>query len=331
MLQFSVMNWIVFTYSMSAQTRSSPRVALWRRLRRIGAVSPANGVFILPARDECVESFQWLAQEIRTANGEALVMRVDQFEGIGDTQLIALFNQTRAEEYNQLDEQIRTLEKEPDRTGLQDTLEKLRRRHAEIARVDYFTCPENARIAQRIAQLAQQLTPARSIALAIPTRRIADYRGKTWVTRPHPYVDRLACAWLVRRFINPKAIIRYSDHPKPDQVAFDMERGEFAHQGNWCTFEVMCRAFNLTVRGLSAIAEIVHEIDLSDGRYARPATIGVENILDGWHKAQLTDAELDTRGMVLFDGLFAHFAKFEGDSASTIKTKSRRKSKGVKR
>src|SRR5918911_2849116 len=87
-----LMQWIVFSYSLPSQSRSAPRVALWRRLRRLGAVTPAGGVYVLPARDECLEAFQWLAQEIRQAQGDALVMRVEQFEGLDQQQLIGLFN-----------------------------------------------------------------------------------------------------------------------------------------------------------------------------------------------------------------------------------------------
>lgn len=326
------MHWVVFTYSMSAQTRSSPRVALWRRLRRIGAVSPANGVFVLPAREECVEAFQWLAREIRTGKGEALVMRVDQFEGIGEAELTALFNQTRADDYAQLDAQIDELGKRPDRAALQDALEKLRRQHAAIARVDYFASPAGARTAQRLAQLAERLTPARSTAPTVSSARIADYRAKTWVTRPRPYVDRLACAWLIRRFVDPKAVIRYSNHPGPGQIAFDMETGEFGHQGNGCTFEVMCRAFNLHARGLQSVAEIVHDIDLQDGRYAHPAAMGVDAVLDGWHEAGLSDAELERRGIELFEGLFDHLSRSESRPNETgTRRKTRAKLKGAKR
>ena len=325
------MHWIVFTYSISAQTRSSPRVALWRRLRRIGAISPANGVFVLPARDECIEAFQWLAQEVRAAKGDALVMRVEQFEGMGDAELTALFNQARTEEYRQLDGQINALGKTQDRAELQDALEKLRRQHAEISRVDYFACSAGPQTAQRLAQLAERLTPTRSVAPAIPSARITDYHTKTWVTRPRPYVDRLACAWLIHRFIDSKATIRYANQPKPNDVAFDMETGEFGHRGNLCTFEVMCQAFNLNEPGLRTIAEIVHAIDLSDGRYARPATTGVDAILEGWHQAKLSDAELEERGIILFEGLLAHFAQSERKSKEPSRSKTRAKSKGAKR
>ncbi len=302
------MTWVVFSYSISRPSRSSPRVALWRRLQRVGAVSPLNGIYVLPGRPECLEAFQWLAQEIRAAEGQALVMQVDHFQGITDADLSALFNQARAEEYRQLEGMVEGLAKLKDPLELQEEMRKIRRRHAEILRVDYFNSPEGMRVAQRLSQLAERLLP-RSETLAFPTARLNDYRGKTWVTRPQPYVDRLACAWLIRRFIDPKAAIRYSLAPKPHEIAFDMEEGsEFGHAGNLCTFETMQRAFGLNDPGLDAVAEIVHEIDLNDGRYARPAASGVDSVLAGWHRAQFSDAELEARGISLFEGLYLHFS-----------------------
>lgn len=329
------MNWVVFSYSIPAKSSSSPRVALWRRLHRLGAISPAGGVYVLPARDDCLEAFQWLAREIRQAKGEALVMRVEQFEGLDDHQLVAQFNQARAKEYGELEDQLAAwhrVGKSQDPAQAREALEKLRKRHAEIARVDYFACPEGVRVVAQIAELAQSLAPYRPAPPHVARADIADFRGKTWVTRPRPYVDRLACAWLIRRFIDPKGAIRYSLAPKPDEIAFDMEEGgQFGHVGNLCTFETMLRSFGLDDAGLRALAEIVHEIDLSDGRYARPAATGVDAVLDGWHTAELADAELETRGMALFEGLYLHFAHSPTEQIRPRMRTARRKPKGVKR
>lgn len=325
------MPWTAFSYSISQPSRSSPRVALWRRLQRVGAVSPLNGLYILPSRPECIEAFQWLAQEIRAAKGRALVMQVDHLEGMTDEQLSALFNSARAEEYKLLEDELVGLDRVKDPVELQEGLEKARRRHSEIARVDYFGAPEGARIAQHLAQLAERLSP-RLQAPALPSARAADYHGKTWVTRPRPYVDRLACAWLIPRFIDPKATIRYSLAPRPGEVAFDMEEGgEFGHAGNLCTFETMLLAFGLEDAALGAVAEIVHQIDLNDGRYARPAATGVDCILDGWHKAELADAELETRGTALIEGLYLHFARSATEPVKGHRRPAARKPKGVKR
>ncbi len=303
------MDWLVFSYSLPSKARSSPRVAVWRRLRRLGAIPVAGGAQVLPDRAECLEAFQWLAQEIRNAKGEALVLRVDRFEGMTDQQLVDLFCAARTEDYREIGAQAGKIEQslkkaKPKNARVRSTLAKLRRQYAEIARVDYFQCPEGRRVALRLAALDQLLSLAPAAPSNVASASAGDYRGKRWVTRPHPYVDRLSCAWLIRRFIDPDASIRYSDQAETGDITFDMEQAQFGHQGNLCSFETMRLAFGLDDPGLRAIAEIVHEIDLQDGRYSRPETIGVDRVLDGWSRADLADGELETRGLALFDGLY---------------------------
>ncbi len=306
------MTWVVFSYSLPAAARSSPRVAVWRRVRAVGAISPKGGVYVLPAREECIEAFQWLSQEVEHAHGEALLMRVEQFEGLTDAQLIALFQAARKRDYEELDAEVARLERfaarkqaqgPRDRSRARTALARLRARHTEIARLDFFDAPERARVAARLARIEQALAAHPPVEIRVAPAARAAYRGKRWVTRPHPHVDRLACAWLIRRFINPRAVIRYAPAPGPGEVAFDMPRAAFGHRGSLCTFEVMIRAFGLDDAELRGIAEIVHEIDLRDGRYARPETAGVDAVLRGWHA--LSDAERESHGIALFDGLYA--------------------------
>lgn len=300
------MAWLVFSYTLPAQSRSSPRVTIWRRLKQLGAVAVAGGAQVLPARDECEEAFQWLAQEIRQAKGEAVTMRVEQFTGLTDGQLIELFQAARAADYAELETDLKQLEqmlKSKDRFRLPEGLERLRRKHAAIAQIDYFESPAGALLAARLAKIARTLTPAPP-ARVITTAALAEYKDKRWVTRPQPHVDRLACVWLIRRFINPHAVIRYSLRPEPAEITFDSEPAVFGHQGNWCTFETMRLAFGLDDAGLRALAEIVHDIDLLDDHYGRPETYGVAAVLNGWRLSDLPDAELETRGINLFEGLY---------------------------
>lgn len=319
------MEWIVFTYSFPSKLPSSPRVALWRRLGRLGAVSPTGGLYVLPARDECIEAFQWLAQEIRQAKGEAVVMRVGQFDGMSDEQLIALFIEARKKEYAKIDAEAAQLEKRSvkvkaeDRAELQEALSRLRRQHGEIARVDYFAAPEAMQVASRLARIGELLSPRLAAETPVPPTEIASYRGKCWVTRPRPYVDRLSCIWLIRRYVDPNAGIRYSLHPEPEEIAFDMSDGEFGHQGNLCTFETMLRMFGLKDPGLKAMAEIVHEIDLRDGKYTRPAVEGVDRILHGWLRANFSNEELEAHGVALFEGLYQALSEIAEHSSGKPK------------
>jgi hypothetical protein len=269
----------------------------------------------LPARGECVEGFQWLAQEIRKSHGQALVMHVEQFDGLTDQQLINLFRSARQEDYGDIASQAAELEKilaeDVDRerhTQAYDILAKLQRQYTDITRIDYFDCPEGNAVEAQLARIARALAPHPVSDYGVPPATIAAYKDRRWVTRPQPHVDRMACAWLIRRFINPDAIIRYSQQPEPGEVTFDMRDAEFGHHGNLCTFETMIRAFNLESTGLSAMAEIVHEVDLRDARYLRPETAGIDAILKGWSLLNLSNAELEARGIALFSGLFESLA-----------------------
>lgn len=309
------MFWMVLSYSLPSSPRSSHRVALWRRLRRLGAITPTGGLYILPAQDECIEAFQWLAQEIRQAQGEVVMMRVEHFEELNDAQLIELFHQARQEDYQEIETQLTALEqavgaaKLENKTHLQSTLDKLHRQYADIVRVDYFQSTEGTLIGAQLAKVTRMLNSSNLTSIPpVSPVMIAAYQDKRWVTRPRPHVDRLACVWLIRRFIHPTAVIRYSLQPEPDEITFDMSEAQFGHQGNLCTFETMVAAFGLTEPGLRPMAEIVHEIDLRDSRYTRPENSGVEAILNGWLLADLPDSELETHAVALFEGLYAMFS-----------------------
>ncbi len=304
------MEWVAFSYSLPSKEGSSPRVALWRRLRRLGALPIAGGTQILPARDECIESFQWLAQEIRASNGDAAVMRVRELQGMTDQQVVALFCEARTEDYRHIESQITELRKiaeesrETDPLQVRERLARLRHRFGEIARIDYFDCSEGKRVASSLDEVERALSPSPAVTDSVPRADAEKFRDQRWVTRPQPYVDRLACIWFIRHFINPNAPISYSGQIAEDVVGFDMDGGAFGHLGNLCTFETMKAAFAIEGPGLQSLAEIVHEIDLHDGRYTRPEVAGVEMVLKGWSDAGLSDSELEMRGISLFEGLF---------------------------
>jgi len=157
--------------------------------------------------------------------------------------------------------------------------------------------------------VAQTLATGEPSAASILPAASEAYRHARWVTRPRPHVDRLACIWLIRRFINPSAVIRYAQSPGPDEVAFDMREGAFSHRGNLCTFETMVAAFGLEDPGLHLMGEIVHEIDVRDGRYAHPETGGIDAVLRGWLLTRFSDQELETHGVALFEVLYTVLAR----------------------
>ena len=310
------MKCLVFSSTLPSKARSSPRVALWRRLRRLGAISPTGGLHVLPAREECLEAFQWLAEEVRHAKGEALVMQVEQFDVLSDAELMERFRQARAEDYAALDAQAAEIEARlgaeltrGERSRLREMLERSRRQHAEVARIDFFDAPEGGLLASRLGRMAQALSAGEGSAAPTAPAAIETYRETRWVTRPRPHVDRLSCIWLIRRFINPQAVVRYSPTPEPGEVAFDMPQGEFTHRGHLCTFEAMVSAFGLEDPSLQPMGEIIHEIDLMDGRYGHPEIAGIDAVLKGWLLARLSDLELEAHGVALFEGLYADLSR----------------------
>lgn len=295
------MQWIALSFSLPSGSSSSKRVAVWRRLQKIGAVSPTGSLYLLPAGEESREAFDWLAQEITEAGGQALVLPIDQLDGDAESRLAEAFRAARDEDYRKLASEAGDAER-AGRAGLEDRLEKLRRRFAEVARIDFFQAPERVEAEAALARIEALLSPPETVpSEALPAER---YRGRRWVTRPHPHVDRLACAWLIRRFVDPGAEIRYAEKAGEDEVSFDMKGADFGHRGNRCTFETMLASFGLEGDpALAALAQIVHEIDLRDAS-TRPEVPGVDAVLRGWSTAGWTDADLERHGTALFEGLY---------------------------
>jgi hypothetical protein len=316
------MKWLVFSYSLPTKGGSSSRVTLWRRLQNLGALD-LTGVYVLPQNTETIEAFTWLSQEVQTAGGEGIVMQVESFSGLTDKDITERFNGERVKDYQTLVEEINLYPKTSSQLGLSErskSLAKLRRQFADITRLDFFSSPTKGQVAQMLTHLEQSLkTPSSPVQIKLVKRE--DYQDKIWVTRPQPYVDRLASIWFIRRFIDKKAAIRYRDEAKPpdkieppdktkrpdkiklNEVSFDMTGATFRHTGTLCTFETMLVAFSLKETALQKMAAIVHELDLQT-YYTHPETSGIEAILKGWQKLGLADKELETRGISLFEGLY---------------------------
>lgn len=146
-------------------------------------------------------------------------------------------------------------------------------------------------------------------AAAPPLPRVEPPRGATWVTRKGVFVDRIASAWLIRRFIDPDATFRFAGGERtrkaPGELRFDMFDGEFTHVGDKCTFEVLVERFGLDHdAALLAIGEIVHDIDCKDDKYGRAETEGVRAMLLGIAESTRDDLQRITRGSSLFDALY---------------------------
>jgi hypothetical protein len=298
--------WLLLLYSLPMK-RTSARVNLWRKLKRFGAVQLKTSAYVLPDDAIHYERFQWLAKETRDAGGEATLIRVADIEGMGADQVVELFNEARGEEYRELTNRCRKTLKllKLDGEGLRSELVALQRRFAEINVVDYFKSPAASEAEIVLKQVERLVAPNQSRTPA-PRLEPARFRGRTWVTRPRPGIDRAGSAWLIRKYIDRKARFVFADEPTefPKALPFDMADVEFSHHGDDCTFETFTKRFGIGNAAVQKMAEMVHDADLEDGKFQRPECIGINAVLGGWARTKISDAELLAKGIECFEGLY---------------------------
>lgn len=290
---------------------AAPRVRVWRRLQKLGAVALKGTVWVLPRSDEAREDLEWVCREVKTAGGEATVCEAAFVEGLTDRQVRALFTKAREAEYRAV---LEALTRAP-RAGEAARREvgKLERQAEEIARRDHFGARARATVRAALAKAR-----ARHEAAPVRAGRAASerYAGRTWVTRRGVFVDRMASAWLIRRFIDPKARFRFVDlktyRHRPKELRFDMFEGEFTHQGARCTFEVLQRRFRPKDRALARLGEFVHDLDVKDERFAHPEVKGFGQSLQAIAAAHPTDVARLARASAYFDDWYALLASRRG-------------------
>ena len=177
-----------------------------------------------------------------------------------------------------------------------------------MRKIDSFSSKTGAILKKKLEAMRVELaginTSYTSIqSRAITPKRTADYQGRIWVTRKRPFVDRMASAWLIKRFIDKNAVFRFADeqeieHPGKNTVPFDVVGGDM------CTFEVLAKTFNLKDVKIKKIAAIVHELDIKDDKYKNPEARGIEEILTGIRKTARDDADALQKGMAIFEMLY---------------------------
>jgi len=242
-------------------------------------------------------------------------------DGFSDQELEALFQAARDADYQEIAEEARKLgklvgamKKSPSASAeLQNTVRRLRRRLNTVIAVDFFGAAGQQSANGLVAALEARLreTPATPEASPAPTAEI--YKNRVWVTRQGVHVDRIACAWLIRRFIDPEATFKFvagkAYKPIPGELRFDMFEAEFTHEGDRCSFEVMLAHLGLDDAALAAIAELVHDIDLKDGKYERPETSGLAHLILGLCMGERDDEARIARGGQLFDYFYDYFRR----------------------
>ena len=300
----STVDWLLLTFTLPTE-QASQRVEIWRKLQRYGTVPLGNSGHLLPNNPVNEERFQWLATAVRKYKGDASIVHVQSIDNISKPQLIERFAEARSREYQELIRQLQEFSSLPLQKQAVSRLSRLRSRFQEIVEIDFFDSPLQKRVAELLARV-----DATRVATRVPlfaAIRPRDYKGRVWVTRPRPGVDRSASAWLIRCFIDAKARFAFAaeDNVPRDAVPFDMfhERG-FGHRGDDCTFETLQKQFKIRDRRVGVISEIIHDADLADGKFGRKEGYGIDEVLKGWARQGLSDQALLDRGMQLMEGLY---------------------------
>ena len=282
--------WLLLTFTLPAK-QASQRVEVWRKLQRYGTVPLGNSGYLLPNTPVSEERFQWLATAIRKYGGEASVAHVTSIDNISSAQLVGRFSEARTREYQELIRELDALASGPNEGRNDGRLSRLRNRFQEIVDVDFFASP----LQKRVRELLEQAALLRSAKPTVQSRptNAQDYKQRVWVTRPRPGVDRCASAWLIRRFIDRKARFTFAPEDRVPRraVPFDMFLGEgFGHRGEDCTFETLEKQFRIRDPRVVVIGQMIHDADLLDDRFGRKEGYGVDEILKGWARQGIPDA-----------------------------------------
>jgi hypothetical protein len=248
----------------------------------------------------------------------------EKIQAMKDKEITDLFNQQRERDYRKIETGVEEIERKIDsiKKGsslargerLLKTFRRLIKEFEEIRKIDFFSAQKGKDLREKMKIIEPKIRAATSPdgkkqPPVIATKRVEDYKGKAWVTRQNPFVDRMATAWLIKRFIDEKAVFQLMDERmmenlKQDFITFDVRGGEFTHTGDMCTFEVFFKTFKFKDKTLKKIAEIVHELDVKDERFRSPESRGIEEILIGIRKTGRSDKEILEKGMAIFDMLY---------------------------
>jgi hypothetical protein len=271
-------------------------------------VALKSSVYALPNTEGTIEDFQWIRREILDGGGDATIVMAELVEGLTDVEVEELFRAARDEDFAELAAEARRLSELASSEGSlasgEADVARLERRLVEVSAIDFFGASQRETAAGLIAALRSGLGAGDLAQVKLAQERP---HGRTWVTRAGVHVDRIASAWLIRRFVDPDATFKFVPAKgyvsSAGELRFDMFEAEFTHEGDHCTFETLCERFRIDEPGLAAIAQMVHDIDLKDGKYERPETPGLACTLAGICHAERDDSARLRRGFELFDAV----------------------------
>ena len=307
--------WIALLHQLPAKPPYL-RVKIWRKLQAIGAVPLKNAVHVLPDLVQTVGAFEELLDEIRTSGGEAILVEARLLAGQTDAELRAQFDAARDADYEEIARDACRLIDTAPVAGPE--IDRLRRRLDEVTRLDFFGAHGRQGAEAAFRELEARRFSHPDIARRIPAPELApeSLRRRTWVTRRGVHVDRIACAWLIRRWVDPEASFRFVDAKAyahaASELRFDMADAEFTHEGDRCSFETILLRARLDDPALTAIGEVIHELDIADGKFDRPEALGFGAVLTGICTAADDDLERIARGGDALDQLYAFYSRKGG-------------------
>jgi hypothetical protein len=310
-------DWLLLAFSLPAQA-AYLRVKIWRRLQSVGAVSYRNSLSLLPSNESTLEDFEWILRAVREGGGDGAIFDARLLEGTSDETLRSLFNKAREEDYRVLSEELRGLAAEAGRNrpdaidaDLSGDLARIRKRLIAIEQIDFFNANGRDSAGALLAKLEARVAPVPQVTVMNNEEQNTPLRARTWVTRAHVQVDRMASAWLIKRFIDPDATFSFTTErhyePKRGELRFDMYDAEYTHDADRCTFEVLLDLVEKKDAGLRAIAEMVHDLDIKDHKYEREETAGVKQLLAGITASCERDEDRLARSAALFNDLHRSF------------------------
>jgi hypothetical protein len=313
--------WLMLVHQLPAKP-SNLRVRTWRRLQHIGAVPVKQAVYVLPDSASAREDFEWLKSEIEAAGGQASLFSAETVDRWTSDELVQEFRRSRELDYAEVARAVEATltmarsNRAPRRSrrSAARIIDAFRQRLRAVEAIDFFGSAGGDRVNVLLGDLQQTLagaaagssSPQHASGRAMPA-------GRTWVTRPRPGIDRMGSAWLIRRFIDPRARFGFVDQPPVtgDAVPFDMFGVEFTHCGEWCTFETLVHAFGIVGAAVERLAAIVHDLDLKDGRFGAAEAAVVGAMVDGLQALYEDDHELLDHGMTMFEALYRSFERAE--------------------
>jgi hypothetical protein len=307
--------WLLFILTLQGQ-QPAVRMRVWRALKALGTAVLRDGVYVLPNRDEFLEPLQAQSEEVIASGGSAQILELEARDKSQEMEFRQLFDRTQ--DYEKLLQEIRAVKKgigKTEATVLSSSLTRLQRDYETIALQDFFpgAAREQTRDALESLSAAANvvLSPDEPHATAGQIRRLdrAKYQGRTWATRARPWADRLASAWLIKGFIDPRAKLLWLKSPKdcPKRaVGYDFDGAEFTHVGAKVTFEVLLASFGLeSDPALERIGTIIHYLDA--GGVPVPEAVGLEAILRGAQQLIEDDDSLVNDAGKLFQFLYVHY------------------------